>query len=155
MEESLRQMITSVYYCIFKIYLTLLRWAQQFEWDCDHLLPKAISPIELELGLVGNIKVFSSSSFFWMPTHWTILLIASLRLTNKKSKQNICFTFWKMIIYLIWKLRETRLSRQYIFVFFSSHTRSYRGIWKFSFFFFWLPMLYRGGQHFSECCKPC
>ena len=88
-----------------------MRWAQQFEWDCDHLLPKAIAPIELELGLVGNIKVFSSSSFFWMPTHWAILLIASLWLTNKKSKQNnllhFLILFRKMIIYLIWKLRET------------------------------------------------
>ena len=85
--------------------------AQQFECDCDHLLPKAIAPIELELGLVGSIKVFSSSDFFWKPTYWAILLIASPRLTNKKSKQNnllhFLILFRKMIIYLIWKLRET------------------------------------------------
>ena len=51
------------------------------------MLPKAIAPIELELGLVGNIKVFSSSRFSeCRPTHWAILLIASLRLTNKKEQ---------------------------------------------------------------------
>ena len=126
--------------------------AQQFECDCDHLLLKAIAPIELELGLVGNIKVFSSSSFFWMPTHWAILLIASLWLTNKKSKQNnllhFLILFRKMIIYLIWKLRETIYVGN-TFLFSSVHTPGLiEAFSKFSFFFL-------GGQDFSECYNRC
>ena len=149
MEKSLWKILASVYFCTFKIALILLWWAQLFEWDCDHLLPKAIAPNELELGLVGNIKVFSSSSFFWKPTHWAVLLIASLRLTNKK-KQTKQFA---SLSDTVQKNDSLSYLKVHIFVFFSSYTRSYRGIWKFSFFFFWLSFF--GGQDVSECYKPC
>ena len=122
---------------------------QQYECDCDHLLPKAIAPIELELGLVGSIKVFSSSDFFWKPTYWAILLIASPRLTNKKSKQNnllhFLILFRKMIIYLRYlKVKGDYLGKK--FLYYLVHTSGLIdafGIVVFLIMLFWKLRLFR------------